>query len=266
MAKVEMPAEHLNDYERAICYHTIPRVTQPLTFGLIIVYAVCLVEAVFLLAYGIVTKNGLMETVGIWSLGGIVALGIVAFLTRAFLNELKQRRALAEARSVPDPIADIGDIPDPFADHLLLRHPLHTRGDLFPCTDESGNLMYFVESSPSSPWWKVKDPHDSEVLRVHVTSTGGASFLLSETRPSRLSVHEGDEIIARIRRRLTLSSPALLIECDKPEPCSYLFTRDAIYREKRLVGRIYYMHRSLYLDIRKDEFHPAILALFVTMT
>lgn len=261
-----MPVEHLSDYERAICYHTIPRVTQPLTFGLIVVYTVCLVEAIFLLAYGFATKNSLIETVGIWSLAGIVALGIVAFLTRAFLNELKQRRALAAARNVPDPIVDIGDIPDPFADHLLLRHPLHTRGDLFPCTDEAGNLMYFVESSPNSPWWKVKDPHDTEILRVRVESTRGASFLLSETRPSRLAVYEGDALVARVRRRLTLASPALIVECSKPEPHSYLFTRDAIYREKRIVGRIYYMHRSLYLDIRKDAFHNAILALFVTMT
>jgi hypothetical protein len=265
MARIEMPTEHLTDYERAICYYTIPKVTQPLTFGLIIAYVVCLMEAVILLLYGIAKDDDFLTTLGTWALAGIVLLGVVAFMVRAFMNEMKQRRALAVAKGVPDAIADLGNIPDPFADHVLLRHPLQARGDLFPCTDNTGTLTYFVESSPSSPWWKVKDPHDNEVIRVHIESAGG-SFLLSEAFPARLAVYEGAELVARLRRRFSLSAPTILIECYRPKPMTYLFSREGIYRDKRLVGRIFYLHHSLYLDVEQDEFHNAILALFVVMT
>jgi len=265
MARIEMPPEHLTDYERAICYYTIPKVTQPLTYGLIVMYTVCLLEAVFLLVYGLVKDNDLITKVGMWSLVGVVILGIVAFLARAFLNEVKQRKALAVAKGVPDAISNIDDLPDPFEDHILLRHPMHRRGDLFPCTDNSGTLVYFVESSLSSHWWKIRDQHDSEVLRVHVESTAG-TFLLSGTFPARLAVYEGSEVIARLTRRFSFSAPAIRIECYKPKPREYLFTRDGIYRDKRIVGRIFYMHHSLYLDMEQGELHPAILALFVTMS
>jgi hypothetical protein len=39
-----------------------------------------------------------------------------------------------------------------------------------------------------------------------------------------------------------------------------------VYVNKRLVGRIYYLHHSLYLDIEQAEFHEAILGLFLTMS
>lgn len=265
MARIEMQPERLTDYERAICYYTIPKVTRPLTQGLIVIYAACLLEALYLLIYGLLKDDDLITKVGTWSLAGIVILGIVAFLVRAFLNEVKQRRALAVAKGVPDAISDIDDIPDPFADHVLLRHPLHKRGDLFPCTDNNGALVYFVESAPSSAWWKVKDPQDAELIRVRIGSSAG-SFLLSGTYPARLEVYQGAEVIARMRRRFSLSAPTIQVDCYKPEPTLYLFKSGGIHRDKRVVGRIFYMHHSLYLDIEQAEFHPAILALFVTMT
>jgi hypothetical protein len=265
MAKIEMPVEHLTDYERAICYYTIPKVTRPVTLGLLVAYVVCLLEAAFLLLYGLLTKNDLLVTSGVWALGGIVVLGLGAFLFRAFMNELKQRKALAVAKGVPDAIEDIDDIPDPFAENILLRHPLYAKGDLFPCTDDSGKLLYFVESSAGSHWWKIRDPHDQEIVRVRVESNGG-SFLFSESFPRCLSVFEGTEIIARLRRRFTLSSPYMAIECRKPELKTYVLENDGIYLGNRLVGRIYFMHHSIYLDIESKDFHPAILSLFAVMT
>ena len=265
MARIDLPPEHLSEYERAVCYYTLPRIARPVTFGLIVVYTVCLFEALGVLAYGFLSNNEKITKLGALVLAGIIILGIVAFMARAFLFELKQRRALAVARRVPDAVAGVDDIPDPFADHLLLRHPLHSRGDLFPCTDNEGTLMYFVESSPTSPWWKVKDPQDSEVLRVHVQSSA-SSFTIGEAAPSRLAVYVGNEEVGRIRRRFSFTAQRIVIKCLKPDPKEYVFTDNGLYCGKRLVGRIYYLHQSLYLDIERAEFHEAILGLFITMT
>ncbi|NIA13376.1 MAG: hypothetical protein GWP08_04790 [Nitrospiraceae bacterium] len=264
MARVDMPPEHLTDYERAICYYTLPKITHPVTFGLLAAYVVCLIETLGVLAYGMATHHPGVTRIGIFALGGIVVFGIVAFMLRALFHEFRKRKALATARGMPDVSSGAEDIPDPFENHLLLRHPLHARGDLFPCTDDAGDISYFVESAVQSPWWKVKDAHDNEVLRVHVQSEA-ASFSLGGGVPSRLSVFVEGEEAAQINRRFSLTSPATHVVCTKPEPREYVVREESIFRGNRLVGRIYYLHQSAYLDIERDEFHLAILGLFITM-
>jgi hypothetical protein len=265
MPRIDMPPEHLSDYERAVCYHTLPKITRPVTVGLIVAYAVCFLEAVAVLLYGFVVGSERMAQIGSYWVIGIVVFGVVAFMLRALVNELRERRVLAVARGVPDALEDAEGIPDPFAAHLLLRRPLHARGDLFPCTDNAGILHYFVESLPSSAWWKVKDPQDHEVIRVHVQATS-TSFSIGGTAPSRLSVFAGNDEMARMRRRFSFTAPTLFIECFKPTTKSYTFRQGGVYVNKRLVGRIYYLHHSLYLDIEQAEFHEAILGLFLTMS
>lgn len=264
MARLELPPERLSAYERAVCYYTLPRVTHPVTVGLIAVFTVCLLEATGMLVYGLAWDAPRWTQLGCWTLGGVAVAALVTFMARALLNEVRMRRALAIARTVPDAISAIDDIPDPFADHVLLRHPLHARGDLFPCTDNEGAVVYFVESAPTSAWWKVKDAHDNEVLRVHAGS-GAGSFSLGAV-PARLTVLAGGEEVARIRRRFTFGAPLLVVECLRPDPRKYVVQRGAIYRHRKPVGRIYYLHHSLYLDIHRDDLHPAVLALFAVMT
>ena len=264
MARVDMPPEHLTDYERAICYYTLPKITHPVTFGLLAAYVVCIIAALGVLAYGVTTHHKGVTRAGVFAVGGIVAFGVVAFMLRALFHEFRKRRALAAPRGVPDVSSDAADIPDPFENHLLLRHPLHARGDLFPCTDDVRDISYFVESAAHSPWWKVKDAHDNDVLRVHVESEA-TSFSLGGGVPSRLSVLVAGEEVARINRRFSLTSPAIHVVCTKPEPREYVVREESIFRGKQLVGRIYYLHQSAYLDIERDEFHLAILGLFITM-
>jgi len=264
MARVDLPPQRLSAYERAICYYTLPKITHPVAFGLIVVYAVVVLEALAVLAYGALTESEGYTKAGAVAFVGVAVFGIVIFLGRALLNEVRMRKALAVAKTVPDAITDVEDIPDPFEQHTLLRHPLHNRGDLFPCTDNEGNIVYFVESAAGGPWWKVKDAQDNEVLRVRVQQ-GAASFTFGGNVPARLSVYTDTREVGRIRRRVSFSAPVITVECEEPER-TYTVQRGNIYREKRLVGRIYYLHRSLYLDIRKDEMHPALLGLFITMT
>lgn len=265
MTRIEMPHEPLSDYERAVCYYTLPRISNTVTVGLIVVYAICVLEALGAVVYGLMWDNNDVAVVGSWALGGIVVFGVVAFMVRAIVAEVRQRRALAIAKNIPDAVSSIQDIPDPFGDHILLRHPLHQRGDLFPCTDNAGKLVYFVESAPESAWWKVKDPQDKEVLRVHVRG-GAGSFSLGEGIPSRLSVLVGSEEVAQIHRKFSFTTSAIEVECNKPERKAYTIRNEGVYRDKRLVGRIYYLRKSLYLDIEEKELNDALLGLFVVMT
>ncbi len=264
MARIEMANERISDYERAICYFSLPRMANPLKVGLVILYSTFLIEAAAVLAWGISSGHALTKQIGAIALGAVIAVGIVAFISRSLFNEVRRRKVLAAAQDVPDMIAGLDEIPDPFEKHLLLRHPLHRRGDLFPCTDREGNLRYFVESAPSSSWWKIKDPQDNELLRVRVEGT--ANFSLSGPIPAFLEVHKGNEKIAQIQRRFSLARPSVQVHCLLPESKRYTVLDGGIYHDKRLVGRLYYLHQSLYLDVEEAEFDDAILALFVTMT
>ena len=180
MARVDMTPERLSDYERAVCYYTLPRVIHPVTFSLVVVYTICLLEALGVLTYGLLWNKDFITRIGAIALAGIVVLGIVAFTLRALKNEMTQRRLLAMAHGAPDAESNAQDVPDPFTDHILLRHPLHNRGDLFPCTDNDGELVYFVESAGSSPWWRVRDAQDNEVIRVQILATA-SSFSFTES-------------------------------------------------------------------------------------
>ena len=270
MAQVDLPPQRLSEYERAICYYTLPKVNHPVAFGLVVVYAVIVLEALGFLGYGLGAGNPAYTGIGAGALAAVTVFGIVIFLGRALLNEIRMRKALAVAKTVPDAISHVEDIPDPFQDHVLLRLPLHARGDLFPCTDNEGNIAYFVESAAGGPWWKIKDAQDKEVLRVRVDQ-GTKSFTFGGNVPSRLAVYgrppgaDDEQELGRIRRRVSFTSPVITVDCKQPD-ATYTVQRGNIFREKNLVGRIYYLHRSLYLDIQKEAMHPAVLGLFITMT
>ena len=77
MARIDMPPEHLTDYERAICYYTLPKITHPVTFGLLAVYVVCIIEALGVLAYGATTHREGITRAGLLAVGGIVAFGVI---------------------------------------------------------------------------------------------------------------------------------------------------------------------------------------------
>ena len=142
MARIDLPPERLSDYERAICYYTVPKISHPVTFGLIVVYCVCVFEALGALIYGLLENNGPVTQGGVVALIAIVVFGIVAFMVRAFLNEIRLRKALGVARRAPEAIGDIDDVPNPFATHRLLRRPLHGQENRFSCTDNDGVLQY----------------------------------------------------------------------------------------------------------------------------
>lgn len=258
------PAPPISPYERAVCYYTLPRVTHPLTLGLIAIYALCVLEAVAAYAYGLYSGDADWSSAGMYSFVGIVVFGIVAFFVRALLNDIRERKALAEARNSPM-LTPAEDVPDPFADHVLLRHPVHAKGSLFECSLGDDVMHYVVEHHPHSRTWVVRDAAGSEQFSVKVLA-GIRSFSFSMNRPKRMGVFRGAEAIAQIYRRGGLGATHTEITSEVLSPKAILVRNRGIYVNNALRGRIYTLSGYDYLDIHRDTLNDAILGYFITLT
>ena len=254
--------EHLTEYERAVCYYTLPRVVRPVTFGLIIAYAVCLAEAAAALFIGLLIENQTWTVAGAFATAAIVLFGLLVFMMRALVNELRQRSALAEARDVPDALEDNEDFPDPFAGHLLLKRPSDARGRLYACTEEDHTIRYFVASNTDGRRWNVRTPQDSEVCTVtRMRRWTDIGFRI------RFQVRRGEETRGRIVREAGLTAPhAHVYDLSGEEQREYIVRDNGIFFGGTLVGRIYALRGAHYLDIEREHFNDALLAHFVTHT
>jgi len=263
MSKQPGLGEHVSQYERAVCYYTLPRVTRPLTYGLIVAYAFCIAEALAAAAFGVLAQNRTWTVAGAACLVAMIVFGMVVFTVRTFLNDLRQRRALAEARAVPD--AMDSDLPDPFADHVLLRHPRDDKGSVFTCAGENADVEYRVKQTPAHRRraWTIETPDASEICQVRLLG-GPPSFSFGGSAYGNLLVSRDGEELARITTRgFSFTSDRTDVRILKPVDNRYRIERRCIYHEDRLVGRIYYVRRSLYLDIEEAHFNLGILAYYV---
>ncbi len=265
MPIADSPRDYVTDYERAICYYTLPKVVSPVTYGIVVAYSVCLFEAVGAVVIGTLLNSRVWIIAGYAALAGIIVFGLLVFMARALVNEVRQRKMLAVARGVPDAAGAETEVPDPFANHILLKHPLEARGRLFVCTENDATIKYFVDSAPNRRWWKIKTPQDVEVC--HLEALGRfRRFTFIGGLPHRLGVYAGEEEIAQIVRRFSFTVPYVEIRCRIPEPRVYVVRQEGIYWGDCLIGRIYSLRRSFYLDMEKYLFHDAVLAYFVTKT
>jgi len=256
--------DHLSDYERAVCYHNLPRTRKSLTMGLIIAYGVCLAEALAAICVGVYFDKADWLRLGGAAFVGLILFGIVVFTARAFLSELRARKLLAAAHGVPDARESAQDFPDPFEFHLLLRHPSHARGTLYSLTSDHDTSGYEVAIGPNHKWWNVTDVQSGEVIRV-VAVEGGTSFRIGGALPSRAEVFRNDELVARLRRPLTFGDLEVEIEAVKPAPMVLQLRSKGFFVDNRLVGRVYNLRGSCYLDIDRRYFNDGILAYYVTM-
>lgn len=258
------PRDHLSDYERAVCYHNLPRTTSTLTMGLIIAYGVCLAEAVGAIAVGVYLEKPEWLRLGAAAFVGLILFGIIAFTLRAFLSDLRARRALKAADGVPDARDSAQDFPDPFANHILLRHPAHARGTLYSLTANDDTSGYEVEAAPNNRWWNVTDVNSGECIRV-VAAKGGKSFRIGGALPSKARVYRDDEEVAILRRPLTFDDLEAVIDALRPAPMTLELRGKGFFVDNRLVGRVYNLRGSCYLDIDKRFFNDGVLAYYVTM-
>lgn len=273
MSEHDEQSDHLSEFERAVCYYTLPKVTSPVTLGLIVAYAVCFLEAAGVMVYGLVQDSMRDEgqaTVSAWTKWGTVALvaiiifGIVAFLFRAFMNDLRQRRMLATARGVPDAIVETEDVPNPFGGHLLIRYPRHPTSRERSIMDNDGHVLYTVVEETHGKNWSIA-PADGEGVLSVKSSSRGVSFGFDRGTPAELRVLRDDKEVAHVKKRFSFATPSVIISASEPEPHEIVARGRSLYHNERLIGRIYYIRRYLYLDIEKDRLNDGILGFFVAM-
>jgi hypothetical protein len=276
--------EHLTDYERALCYYTLPRVVSPITFGLIIAYAVCFLEAVAVLTIGLVLQNSTWTNIGTIALIAISVFGVIIFTARALINEVKRRQALEEAEGVPNAESASDCSPDPFAEHTLLRYAVHSTGTIYRCQHHKAEPAYTVEHSTHPKAWTVTDTTDESVCRA-VSLKRAGSFSLSGGAPSSLVIFQGEHEIARAQRPFSLTAPRTEIQCQEPNVRQFIIRSGSIYlvltgdqpvpplpelkpghfRGERLIGRIYELRSQIYLDIEAEYLDDALLAYYTTL-
>lgn len=265
MAVPRISPEHLTAYERAVCYYTIPRVSSPLTGGLIIAYAIVLAEAVGLLVYGVASER---ENFAWWGGAltiGAVVFGIVAFFARSLQNAVHERRAMAEAARVPDTDEEYSGIPDPFAGHVLLRYRRRPGETEFEIQDNEGQARYRVKSSRSDWNFEIITADGSTKIDVE-GYRGRRSFRFDFSgHPGEIVVRRNDVEVARAQRRFTIMDPSCDIFISQPAEVHLVTRRGAIYRNGRLVGRIYTVRQFTYLDVESKSFSEGVLGYFVAM-
>ena len=255
--------ESITAYERAICYYTLPKITSPVTYGLVAAYAVCLLEATGALLYGMTVDDPSWTTAGAIAVTGIVILGMIAFTVRAVLNDWRKRSALAAARNVPDANTTT-DIPDPFAGHILIRRPAYPSTEVYACVTNAGTIEYYVEVRSEAKHWCVRTPQDQMIFEVLVEHNM-LRLGIFRINPMHAGVYADRKKIAAIVSRNTLRAPVVDVFDLAPKETKYIVKDGCIFAAGRLVGRIYDIRDYLYLDIEQEHATSGILAHFMTL-
>jgi hypothetical protein len=252
--------DHLSEYERAVCYYSLPRAANPVTLGLLIAYAICLLEAIAALTYGLVESDAVWTKWGIICFAAIIVFGVIVFLVRATINEVRQRRLLESAHQVPDEVQSRG-LPDPFAGHVLLRISRGQTGAQREITDNTGRVHYRVYFENHGKLRKVAAEGASEGMDVEIMSNS-LSFGFDAGFPSRVRVRRGNDEVAALRKRRGLGLPKTEIVTGGWR----LIARGrGLYDGERLVGRVYFLRQYLYLDVQEAYCNDGVLSFFVAL-
>ncbi len=264
MTEPDVHEERLTEYERAICYSTIPRVTHPLTLGLIIAYGFVVLASLILMAFGLNTEHDVWSRWGPIAFGLTVVVGIVGFLARAVVNQVHERAALAEAEALPNVDSGFDQLPDPFEGHVLLRYSRHYEGDTVDITDNRGRTVYVVIRSHGGRRLELQDPSGIALLTVE-GPRGQHSFTFDMGVPRHLVVTRGDQETAELKRRFNFGTATVDISCTQNGAQDYVFRAGGFYKGDELLGRIYFIRNYAYLDLRKTALNDGNLVLFAAM-
>ena len=261
-----VPEARISEYERAVCYYALPRVTSPVTSALIAAYALCLFEAIAALIYGLVRNDPVWSKWGTITLAAIVAFGMVAFVLRAFLNDVRKRRLLGQAHGVVDPSSGFDDLPDPFSDHELYSYCRVSMESVLLVQDRDGQPVYRMETEVDGKRRFFRRPEGDELFQATVVRSRLGFLLQPSGNVIRVTVTRGDEIVAKIRRLFSLGQQLAEVKLENPEGGKYVIRGGSILFHGAAVGRIYDLRDYTYLDIDSTHFNDGILAYFLTMT
>lgn len=253
-----VPDNQITKYERLVCYYALPRLLNPFTVGLLAAYLLCLVEALAALAYGLWTQQRLWTLAGAWALGGVIVLGLAAFSLRALLNDWRQRMALARAQKLPMSM-DTLEAPDPFSGHSLFRRIIqgdkHSAESLFSREKQH----YAVELVKAHSHWRIRNEKTGELFEL--TAVQAFRRLLFATR--LLEVHQDTQLLATIKLQHRLRGIRCRILQNHPEQQSYMVVDGCIRCGEELVGRVYLLRGSLYMDLSTNHLNSGLLASFL---
>jgi hypothetical protein len=256
--------ERLTEFERAVCFDTLPQVTRPVTLGAIAAYAAILAVAMAVLVYGVRAERAAWKAWGAAAVGIVVAGGLLGFTVRATANAVRRRAALAEAGGVPNVESGFDDLPDPFAGHALLR--FYREGGAGPkvVTGNRGEAIYTAESRESGGAWDVLDPAGERIFRVEAAAPS-RSFSFDAGTPSALRVLRGDDETARVVRRWSLGPGRVEITGTRQPAKPLVFRAGGLFEGEVLVGRIYSIRNYLYLDVKQGYVDDGLLAFYFCM-
>lgn len=256
--------EHLTEYERAIYYYTLPRIQTPFPVGVTVLYAFAMLVAGSTIVYGVSTEQPDWLRAGGIGLAFGVVVGVGTFLLRDFQNQLRERSALATAKSMPDADSQFDDIPDPFGEHVLLRYPIRHQGSSLTLEDNKGNSVFIATLSDGGKKLTMSGVEDQPQFTAQLDSRSH-SFSFETGSPSRVKVEKGGVSTATVHRHSNFGPATVDIECHGENARNYQYRGGGLFLGEALVGRIYEVRQYHYLDIEKQHFTDGIMSFFVTI-
>lgn len=264
MAVPEAKQERLTEFERAICYDTLPRVTSPLTMGLIASYTLLLLVSFVVMVYGFYVDHAGYRTIGAWAFIAVVCAGLIGFLYRGLYNAIRERAALAEAERLPNVESGFDELPDPFEQHVLIRYIRSPGTKDKVITGNKGETLYTATRANGGHVFDVVDPAGERVLSVEARGAS-SSFSFDVTAPRRAVVYRGDEETGEILRHSGMAGSRVEIRGRKQPAKPLVFRNGGLYDGQQLVGRVYAMRNYLYLDVKRTYLDDALLGFYVAM-
>ncbi len=255
--------ERLTEFERAVCYDTLPQVTRPVTLGAIAAYTLVLILSFLVMAYGVRTNQASWKSWGAGAFAIVVAGGLIGFTYRATANAVRRRAALAEAENVPNVESGFDELPDPFAGHALLRYYRQTSGERI-VTGNRGETVYTITARDAGQAWNAHDPAGEVAFRVE-SAAPSRSFSFDAGTPAALCVVRNGAECARVSRRWSLGPGRVEISGERQPAKPLVFRSGGLFDGEVLVGRIYSIRNYLYLDVKQSYVDDGLLAFYVCM-
>jgi hypothetical protein len=256
-------------FQRAVRYYTLPKVVHPITYGLIIAYAVCVVEALGAIAIGLLIGSATWLWAGIYAFIGIVAFGILVFLGRAMVNQVREQRALIDAdTAAPEADATDPSIPDPFAENIWLRFPLEPTENGFIIEECSRRMpTAYYEVVVQKPGWEIEIKNCQTQHNLQLFPARNVrNRLRIWGKPRRWILNETENASeTTLTVRSTLEGTEVRVrECGTP---TFIVCKGGIYqgtvRTDALVGRTYAIPPYTYLDLPREICRPCLVAAWV---
>jgi hypothetical protein len=256
-------SERLTEFERAVCFDTLPHITRPVTLGLIFGYTLLLAATFAAMIYGQLNDAPSWKRWGTLLFVVVACAGIVGFIYRALFYAIRQRNVLLSAQDMPNVESGFDELPDPFASHALLRYYRCDKTSPKIITGNKGETVY-TATRDGRHGWEVHDPAGELVFAIRA-SRPPRSFSFDWGVPSQFHVMRGDKHLAEIERPLTFGPGRVEIRCENQDRRVVQFREGGLFENDALIGRIYAMRNYLYLDVRQSCLDAAVLAFFISM-